>query len=121
MKPSSTPAALPFWSRLHGGLDHVLTWLRIYALPGAVVGPLYADTYFRALVKNGACEQVYSATALVSVVPTQTLQSVYQIATVCEGSQAAIQVNGLIPGMTYTINYEIVTRIGTWMDTAAAR
>lgn len=37
MKPSSTPAALPVWSRLHGGLDHVLTWLLIYALPGAVL------------------------------------------------------------------------------------
>ena len=37
MKPYATPAALPFWSRLHGGLDHVLTWLLIYALPGAVL------------------------------------------------------------------------------------
>ncbi len=37
LKPSSTTAVLPFWSRLHGALDHAFYWLLIFALPGAVL------------------------------------------------------------------------------------
>ena len=37
MKPSVSATVLPFFRRLHGGLDLAFSWLLIYALPGAVL------------------------------------------------------------------------------------
>ncbi|MBS0509397.1 MAG: EAL domain-containing protein [Proteobacteria bacterium] len=37
VKPSPHTAALPFWSRLHGALDHAFYWLLVFVLPGAVL------------------------------------------------------------------------------------
>ncbi|MEI6123502.1 MAG: GEVED domain-containing protein, partial [Bacteroidota bacterium] len=76
-------------------------------LTGATIGSLSANTYFRAVVQNGACLVEYSSSILVTVHPNPTLTGASQAAAVCAGSPANITLAGLLPGSFSTIDYTI--------------
>lgn len=75
-------------------------------LPGATIGNLTSNSYFRAVVKSGSCPVVTSASVLITVNPMPTISGVSTSA-VCAGSGATINLTGLLPNSTSTINYTI--------------
>lgn len=68
---------------------------------------LTALTYYRAKVTSGACVPQYSTVTSVSVEPLPTLTGAAQLATVCEGSGAGIDLSGLLPNTTFSLSYSI--------------
>jgi hypothetical protein len=76
-------------------------------LAGAVIGNLYGNTWFRAVVKSGVCQEEFSSSVLVTINPLPTLAGAAQLAPVCEGSPATINLTGLLPGSTSTLSYSI--------------
>ena len=68
---------------------------------------LTSTTYYRAVVTSGSCTPAYSTTALVTVNPLPTITGASQEATVCEGSGAIINLSGLQPNTTFTLDYTI--------------
>ncbi len=76
-------------------------------LSGTTIGNLTANTYFRAVLQSGVCNSAYSSSILVTVIPNPTLSGATQLAIVCAGSPAMIQLTGLLPGSTSTVTYTI--------------
>lgn len=68
---------------------------------------LGAKTWFRARITSGVCAPAYSNAVAVDIYPQPTLTSATQDATVCEGSQATINLTGLQPNLTFTLKYHI--------------
>jgi hypothetical protein len=87
------------WTNVTGGNGETSP---IYTTP-----ELTGLTYFRAQVTSGACAPQYSTVTSVSVEPLPTLTDVEQVATVCEGSGAVIDLSGLLPNTTFTLSYSI--------------
>lgn len=73
-----------------------------YTTPG-----LTAKTYYRAVVTSGNCVSQNSTNTSVTVDPVPTLGGVTQAATVCDGSNATINLSGLLPNTTFTLEYMI--------------
>jgi hypothetical protein len=68
---------------------------------------LTTKTYYRAKLTSGNCTLEYSTTAEVTVNPLPTLASASQLAPVCEGVAATINLTGLLPGATFSLSYTI--------------
>lgn len=64
------------------------------------------DAILTLTTTGGACEAV-STSMVVTVNPEPTLNNATQLAVVCEGFGATINLTGLLPGSTSTINYTI--------------
>ena len=76
-------------------------------LPGATIGNLTTNTYFRAVVQSGVCPTANSSSILVTINPLPTLTGAAQSATVCAGSGATINLTGLLASSTSTVAYTI--------------
>jgi len=76
-------------------------------LPGATIGSLSANTYFRAEIQSGVCASEMSSAATVSVVSTPT--AISGAATVCVGSD--ITLSNAIPGGTWSSSNTVAGEI----------
>ena len=58
-------------------------------LLGTTIGPLTANTYFRAVVKNGGCAEAYSSSVLITVTPLPTVAIQYNGTPYCTSGGTA--------------------------------
>ncbi|MDD5508952.1 MAG: hypothetical protein PHD25_11630 [Bacteroidales bacterium] len=75
------------------------------SIPEAVIGTYIAKLTVTTVL-NGTT-YTNSDTIHVTVNPLPTLTGVAQPVTVCDEEQATIQLSGLVPGTTFTVNYKI--------------
>jgi hypothetical protein len=69
------------------------------------VSPTTTTTYFTA--KKGTCNTTTCASTTVTVRPTPTVASISQATNFCNGAANQINLTGLVPSSTFTINYTI--------------
>lgn len=60
------------------------------------INHLTADTYYRAVVKSGECNEQTSAPVLISVIPQSEGGTISPDVTICEGSSTTISVTGYV-------------------------
>lgn len=83
-------------------------WIDI-ANPGDTytVTNLTQTTSYRAWVKSGVCSEAVSTEKSITVNPLPTLATASQDAEVCDGNPATINLTGLLPNTTFTVEYTI--------------
>ncbi|PRZ19582.1 Ig-like domain-containing protein, partial [Flavobacterium granuli] len=86
-------------------------------LTGAQMGVLTANRYYRAVVQNGVCTAVNSASVLVTVTPVSVAGTVSSAQTICSGTSPA---NLTLSGNTGTIQWQSSTDNVTFSDISGA-
>ena len=87
------------WTNISGATAATLT--------SAEMGALVSTTYYRAEVTSGVCPPAVSTTATVTVNPLPTLTAAAQNVNICDGNPATINLSGLLPNTTFTVDYTI--------------
>lgn len=92
--------------------DGTSNWINVIGGSGErtniyVTPNLTTDTYYRALVTNGVCAIEFSSVASVNVNPLPTLTGAAQETDVCHGSPGTINLSGLLPNATMSLEYTI--------------
>jgi hypothetical protein len=95
----TSPDGSTNWTDISGATGTTLT--------STEMGSLIATTYYRAEVTSGVCPPDYSNTVTITVNPLPTLATASQDAEVCDGNPATINLTGLLPNTTFTVEYII--------------